>query len=189
MNDGSERCSFQFFNISRIQHTIFIIMSTSNASSRSTPRAVTFSEYSELVVYPDDSKSDKSTKWYSSKDRNRFRQSVIDDARRVSQEIKDLPPGEVMTHNQLCQCLGIEVFLGSARCAEQARRSHIAAVLSEHYRQKHNGTYDIENLSGVSKRTSEWSTTRAWMLADRFAAIRMDENDDRGTDKQSLNSS
>ena len=92
-----------------------------------------------------------------------------------------------MTHDQLCECLGIEVFLGSARYAEQARRSHIAAVLAEHYRQNNNGTYDIEKLSRVSKRTSEWSTTRAWMIADRFAAIRMD--DDCGTDKLHLNSS
>ncbi len=82
-----------------------------------------------------------------------------------------------MSHEQLCNCLGIELILrgmGAARHAEQARRAQITAVLSEQRRQKQTGVYDMEILSSVSMSGSEWATTRARKLAACYAAVLMD---------------
>ena len=155
-------------------------MTASNSPSRSPSRGVTFKEYSELIIYTPRCVDDghvKSRTWYSPKDRHGFRQTLIDDVRRVTQEIKDLPFKDVLSHEQLCDCLGIESFIGgvgAARNAEQARRVHIAAVLSEQYLQKQNGTCDIERLSDISLKKSERSADRARMLAMGFAAVQMD---------------
>jgi hypothetical protein len=148
-------------------------MTASSVSSRSPPRGVTFSEYSELVLIPRSDEHALTATWYSSQDRNHFRQVLISEARRVSKEIKALSPGEVLSHEQLCECLGVEVFItmGAARKADQARRSHISSVLSEQCRQKQVGECDLERLSRVSKRGSESSTIRASKLAAGYAAI------------------
>lgn len=111
-------------------------------------------------------------------DRKRFCQILINEVRRVSHEIQELPPGDVMSHEQLCDCLGIEAFLWGEKYAvqarAQARRAHIAAVLTEQCIQKQNGVKDIERLSKVSKMGSKWSSTRAGLLAARYAEILMD---------------
>lgn len=151
-------------------------MTDSDVSSRRSPRAVSFSEYSELVVYVP--KCDPSTSWYSAMDRKRFRQTLINEARRLSHEIQELHPDDVMSHEQLCDCLGIEAFLGGKKYAVQARvqarRAHIAAVLTEQCIQKKNGMCDIERLSKVSMMGSKWSSTRAGLLATRYAEVLMD---------------
>lgn len=148
-------------------------MTACDVSSRSLPRAVSFSEYSELIVYVPD--SDKSSRcWYSAADRKCFRYALINEARRVSQEIKCLAPGEAMSLELLCDCLGIENFLGAEKHTKQNRRAHITAVLMEQLQQNQNGTCDIERLSQVSEVRSEWSKTRAWMLATHYVAVQMD---------------
>ncbi len=161
---------------SLIFQKLYLVMTTSNVSSQLPPRRVVFSEYSELVIVPRSDEHTLSTTWYSAQDRYHFRQTLIHEARGVSREIKALPLGDVLSHEQLCDCLGIELFItmGAARKADQARRSHIAAVLSEQCRQKQEGVCDLERLSRVSKRGSELSTVRASKLAAGYAAILMD---------------
>jgi hypothetical protein len=152
-----------------------LVMTTSRASFRPhPPRAVIFAEYSELVHIPRSEEYDRSLTWYSSLDRNSFRQTLLQEARKVSNEIEDLRPGEAMSHEQVCNCLGIELFLrgiGAARHTEQARCAHITAVLSEQRRQKQTGVSDMERLSSVSMSGSEWATTRARKLAACDAAV------------------
>ncbi len=134
-------------------------------------RAVTFSEYSELVAFPCD--HDTATTWYSSKETRQFRQTMIDDAWKASQEIIDLPHGGILTH-ELTQCLGIKIFRthGVAKCTGvQARRTHIAAVLSEQLMQKQMGICDVERLSRVSQNTSHASVLKAQKLAVGYAAL------------------
>lgn len=154
-------------------------MTASSALSRPPSRGVTFSEYSELFYIPrcDDDGRMKSRTWYSAKDRHCFRRTLINDVRRVTKEIGNLTFEVSMSHEQLCDCLGIESFISGtsvARNVELARRVHIAAVLSEQHCQKQNGTCDMERLSGISLRQSEWSAKRARMLAMGFAAVQMD---------------
>lgn len=135
-------------------------------------RAVTFSEYSELVAFPCDHYT--ATTWYSSKETRQFRQTMIDDARKASQEIMDLPHGGILSHEQLTQCLGIKIFRthGVAKCTGvQARRAHIAAVLSEQLMQKQMGICDVERLSRVSQNTSHASVLDAQKLAVGYAAL------------------
>ena len=150
---------------------------SSKVPSLSSARAVFFSEYSELVYIPRSDDRKKSTVWYSSKDRHSFRQTLIEDVRRVSQEIHNLPLGGLMSQEQMCYCLGVEAYLSglaAARQAEQSRRANVAAVLSEQRRQKHEGICDIERLSSVSMSGSEWSSTKARKLAAGYAAVMID---------------
>ena len=150
----------------------------SDVSSLPRPRAVTFSVYSELVVYePNSDEHVKSKTWYSSKDRHGFRQELISHVRRVSHAIEVLPLGDVMSNELPCDCLGIEALIsgvGAARRSEQARRAHIAAVLSEQHRQLQEGVHDIERLSEVSKLGSDRTRTRARALAKGYASVRLD---------------
>lgn len=162
---------------------------TCPTGSRRSPlkQAVTFSEYSELVYYQSPCDYDKSTMWYSSDDRLRFRQTMIDDVRKASHEIDALPPflqssddiDDMIAHRRkqklACECLGIEIFLsnGVARYAEQARRAHIAAVLSEQWMQKQNGICDTGRLSRISQIRSQATVEKAWKLAAGCAALQM----------------
>ena len=170
-SDSISTISFRVF----ISFFATILAMTKDIVARLLPRAVTFSEYSDLSFIP--SHHEKSTLWYSSKDMQNFRQSAIYDARKVSNAIKDLPTGDVLTHEQLPKCLGIENFLchANARCAHQSRRAQIAAVLSEQIMQKHRGICDIERLSSVSKIGSAASMEKARKFALGYAAL-VEEN-------------
>jgi hypothetical protein len=55
--------------------------------------------------------------------------------------------------------------------AEQSRRSHIAAVLSEQWMQKQNGICDGARLSSVSQNSSCRSAEKARKLAMGYAAL------------------
>lgn len=142
---------------------------------RINPRAVSFSEFSEIVFIPrdEDCHLEKSKKWYSSNDRHRFYQTLTNDARQASQEIQGLSAGEIMSPEQLYNFLGIEAFLqrGAAVRAQRSRRAHMSAVLTEQYRQKHKGICDPERLSIVSQKGSHGMKERAWKLAVGYASI------------------
>jgi hypothetical protein len=107
---------------------------------------------------------------------HQFRKTLVDDARKASQDIKDLPLGD-MTHQQLCECLGIEtlLFSGIARCTLQARRALIAAVLTEQLMQRREGICDIERISRVSQNRSRWTVEKSQKFASAYAACVMDE--------------
>jgi hypothetical protein len=146
---------------------------TSNKS-----QAVSFSEYSELYLFPV-VEQDISTTWYSSQDKQGFRRSIAASIRGVSREIEELPAGTPMTQEQLISCLGIDKFItmGVATSAAIARRAHIDAVLSEQMRQRQNGICDIDMLSNVSLMGSLRTNDRASRLARGYAALLLDEED------------
>lgn len=153
------------------------VAATSTATSTRTrqARAVSFSEFSSLIFVSneEDDHVTKSTKWYTSNERQRFRQTLMDDVRQVSHEINELSPGGIMTPEQLCGCLGIELFINraAAKNAERARRAHISAVLSEQRRQIYLGICDPKELSIVSKRGSRGMRERARKLALGYACL------------------
>lgn len=138
-------------------------------------RNVSYSESSQLYIVPA-CEQDISTTWYSSQDRQVFRQSMAASIRQVSREIEDLPIGAVMSPEELTNCLGIESFIikGAARSASEVRRAHINAILSEQRLQKQNGTCDIDRISNISQRGSLGSRERAWKLARGYAALSID---------------
>ncbi|KAL3772871.1 hypothetical protein ACHAWU_000528 [Discostella pseudostelligera] len=155
-------------------------MSSNNTTIPSRrPQAVTFSEYSVLLVYiPCADQDKKSTTWYSSKDRHQFRETLMEDVQRASLSLNnDLRHHSdvILTHDQLRsgECLGIEIFLvhGAAQCAAEARRAHVAAVLLEQRTQKENGICDIAKLSSVSGKGSHGTRVRARKMAMEYAAL------------------
>ncbi len=153
-----------------------MVRTMSNIIDTKPLRTVTFSEFSELFYYHIPCDYDKSATWYSSNDRRGFRQTLIDNARHASREINDLQHGDVLTHEQQSKCIGIEIFLsyGVARCAQQAKRAHIAAILLEQRTQKQNGILDIERLSMVSQIRSHATVQNARNLAAGYAALLME---------------
>lgn len=159
--------------ISLTNSTIINDIRSNLMTTKLPPRTVTFAENSDLVYYPIPIGQDKSTTWYSSKDRHSFRQTMIHDVWNASQEINHLRSGDILTYEQLSECMGIEMFLsnGVARCAHQARRAHIAAVLSEQRIQQESGICDIARLSSVSTNRSFQTVERARKLAVGYASL------------------
>ncbi|KAL7426215.1 hypothetical protein ACHAXH_000266 [Discostella pseudostelligera] len=131
------------------------VAATSTSTRTPRARAVSFSEFSSLICVSNDEDDHvtKSTKWYTSNERQRFRQTLMDDVRQVSHGINELSPDGIMTPEQLCGCLGIEMFINraAAKSAVRSKRAHILAVLSEQRRQIHLGIYDPEELSIIQE--------------------------------------
>ncbi|KAL7525913.1 hypothetical protein ACHAXR_001212 [Thalassiosira sp. AJA248-18] len=93
--------------------------------SPTTGQAVTFSQFSKLVFIP---KDDIESKWYSTQDKNRFRQSFIRDINYHSRL-------EATTSDRLYDCvgLGLDPLLNQDLMMRVAgmRRAHINAIHSE----------------------------------------------------------
>ena len=133
---------------------------TQRLSTTRSHQAVTFSQYSGMVLIPKvETRSSKL--WYSSRDYHQFQRALIDDARRLSRELggtNRAPQHHFLFH----ECLGIEVYLSQdlVRMVQEARHSHVHAVLQEQRLQYEHGIHDIEKLSSVSRK-SVWSQERA----------------------------
>ena len=125
------------------------------------PRSVSFSHFSELVYIPKDH-ADK--KWYSSQDRQSFRQAFVEDVRRVTREIEEAGG----PRNQY-DLVGLEVFVKEdlARKVQDTRRAHVRSVLSEQMLQRQRGICNNEKLSIVSMK-SNWLEKRARIVAMGF---------------------
>lgn len=81
----------------------------SGGTSKPRSPSVTFSKFSELVFIPKDI-TFSANKWYSSNDYDRFRQVLVQDAIRISNEISDLAADSIPLET-LIECIGIEVRL------------------------------------------------------------------------------
>ena len=90
----------------------------------------------------------------------------------MSREMNNTPV-EAITPEQLCECVGIEVFVtqGLAKDAFEKKRTHIDAVLSEQRLQEEKGVCDIEKLSKVSEKGSRWTRSRAQKLASLYIKL------------------
>lgn len=135
--------------------------------------AVTFSEFSNLAVITQERAGAKSA-WYSSEDRTRFSRQVTRDARQISRYIDSTTADDVMTPEQLYECVGIEMFIsrGLAGHIKDTRRRHTETVLREQRRQlQQGGSYDIEKLRRASEKSSHWSKERAMKLATGYSKL------------------
>lgn len=144
------------------------IMSTTTPRG---PRAVTFSQFSELVFIPKDDKME-CNKSYSTQERRRFRQELIREVQKLSRELNDTPT-ESITPEQLVRCVGIEVFVskGLVRYVTEKKRAHVDAVLLEQSIQRKQCVCDIEMLSEVSRMRSQWARDRAGTLGTGYSKI------------------
>eukprot|EP00584_Thalassiosira_punctigera_P002771 CAMPEP_0172528836 /NCGR_PEP_ID=MMETSP1067-20121228/3078_1 /TAXON_ID=265564 ORGANISM="Thalassiosira punctigera, Strain Tpunct2005C2" /NCGR_SAMPLE_ID=MMETSP1067 /ASSEMBLY_ACC=CAM_ASM_000444 /LENGTH=146 /DNA_ID=CAMNT_0013312801 /DNA_START=796 /DNA_END=1236 /DNA_ORIENTATION=- len=135
------------------------------------PRAVTFSQFSRLAYIPND---EAGSKWYSSGERNHFRQALIRDATRVSRALESASTEGILPDpEQLCECIGIEMLMnqGFALYSMEKKRRHVDAVLSEQMLQRQRGVCDLKRLSEISRTGSEWTTERAQKLATGYSKL------------------
>ena len=130
-------------------------------------KQVTFSQYSSLLIISNDNTRIKKN---SPQDEQRFRQELVQDARRMARILETTPAYNV-TPQQLYQCMGIEPYVtpGLAVRLQDIKRKHVNAVLGEQRRQR--GVCDIEKLSSVSKQTSGWSRERAYKLGVGYSDL------------------
>ena len=144
-------------------------MYDNTTSSSSSPRKVAFSQYSQLAFVP---KDEAQSKWYSPQEKRKVREAVIQDTRRMMKEMNTTPHQDI-TAEQLCNCIGIEVFITQdlAMHVEKEKRNHIQAVLAEQSIQRQQGVYAPEKLSDASKNTSRWSRNRARKLAVGYSKM------------------
>ena len=131
---------------------------------------MSFSHFSEGTLIPED---EPETKWYSEEEEANFRQTRLNDVRRVSRAMERTPADAMVTEDQILNCVGIESFVteGLAQHAEDVRLSHLEAVLFEQIKQKHRGIYDPERLSKISRLRSRWTKERARRLATGYSTF------------------
>ena len=129
-------------------------------------RAVSFSRNQEVIHIPNDAREERS---YSREDHRRFGQEMILDARRMAR-IFSTTPDENITHDDLRNCVGIEILLSDdlRRHAINMKNAHADLILE----QQHRGIN--EELRIVSERSSSWSRDRAQKMASSYMNLRDD---------------
>lgn len=141
--------------------------------SRSRSQAVTFSQYSDLILIPKDKSESKS---YTKEENRRMRKALVRDTRELSRKIANSQPGELTDeelYEQLYECIGLEAFAtkGLAQYVAETKRVHIHAVLQEQQLQKLHGYCDMNKLASVSGVNSCWARERAQKLALGFLNV------------------
>ena len=123
--------------------------------STTTPSSVSFSNTSEMMIFPRP-RVDSSKIWFKSKDMNeRFVYSVLC-TRAVATD-----PDRFVTHDDLIGCIGIEHLLTpeAARRRASHRREHVTAVVSRQ------ASCSIEELRTKSRHSSRQARYHAHNLA------------------------
>lgn len=125
-------------------------------------RRVAFSQFSQLVVLPDE----EGGLWYSRQDLDQFRQSLLEDITRMSTEMGDPLPSEAHSSEHECDRLGLELILEHGpRFVLEKKLAHSNAILLAQDLQARRGVVDVKILSCVSQRSSGWARARAQELA------------------------
>jgi hypothetical protein len=122
-----------------------------------------FSQYSEEVTIPyDDAKS----KLYTKEEQSLFRQSRLTDVRRLRNMFRD---SMLTSKVVLYKCMGIEnIIFSHVLChAIQKKQAHSSVVLMT--QRMHQGNPRIEELSEVSKKSSQWAREQAAQVAALYA--------------------
>ncbi|KAL7483825.1 hypothetical protein ACHAW6_009468 [Cyclotella cf. meneghiniana] len=148
-----------------------------NYSASHYPRKeVTFSEYSELLIY-NNGKSYESTKSYSTTDRKNFGARAALDASRIRNLISQYPlqTGRAIQHTMDLGLIKHEELVGIEHLVSEKigativyeRRAHVATVLraQELMQEKHRRSVDNVLLAKVARGSSSRSTERARVRA------------------------
>ena len=147
-------------------------------STRTTVKSVRFSSLSQLqyIKYP--SKKDKSAKWFSKEDRERFQRVMVKYAMICSNVLADADEirDQGISRDFLICCVGLDHLISSNipqryQAIMAARKEHSRIVLKEQERQN---KYEIncpEDLARVSKASSERSREHSHKIGKLVALI------------------
>ena len=135
-------------------------MSTPN---RPGSRAVRFSQFSEVVVFPQESMDSNA---YSPADMSRFRQDFISDTQFMVRLLATAP-AVMMTEDDLLGCIGIELILQRelARQAQERKQAHRHAIIAGQY------VFNKEKLANMSAISSRWAQDRAVNYAANYSGF------------------
>ena len=138
------------------------------AENASRPQ-VRFSPYSQLVVIPKDGVH---SKWFSQRDRRQMKHRQLIDAIRMQDLFRNTSP-DMVTQDDLFQCVGIEPFLSADLGLQRIERkqAHVEAVLSA--QSAHQG--DCKKIALASESSSQWARESAERLAKVYATQLKDE--------------
>lgn len=117
---------------------------------KSNSRSVHFAEYSTLYMFRRASASENNRKWYSQKDKERFRQTYEADISYIKRKVSPNSKN-VFIHQDDFLC---SVGLNSNLSLRLSRRNHQRVVLEEANRQKSLNIIDGERLRRVSEALS-----------------------------------
>lgn len=125
------------------------------------------------VIFINSTKAEIKQQWTSYEDRKRYHQTLTEDISTARSIFESKPP-QLITSDELYQCVGIDKFLSQsvARDMKQRRKNLITAVLTEQCRQKRIGFFDEEDIRRVSEYCSEWARNRAHIIADDYYNIK-----------------
>lgn len=132
-------------------------------STRPRSLAVHFSQVNHIAVTPKDGIQSKA---YSTSDMGRFKQDLVGDVRHMARVLANTP-AEMITQEDLVECLGLEMFLdrGVARKAQEKKQAHIDAIITGQH------LYEPDELAQLSSITSSWFRNRAVECAQRYRAF------------------
>ena len=149
------------------KESVSIDISNSGLSSETTrrPRGVHFSTHNEMEYIDVTSSEEKSARWYSSKDKRRFKKTLINEVRKMTEVLAT--PSHKISASDLSACVGLEVFLsqGLAKRIRDKRDMHTNAILEEQCRQIEVNIWDDDRLSRISEKSSRWSRGRSHDIA------------------------
>ena len=141
------------------------------ARSQARPRSVSFSEYSQAIIIPED---DTESKSYSQEDILLFQQAAISDVQRLRHELGSLSPEEMMSNDCMYDCVGLEKFISPAlhRRTIDAMHDHVDAVLEEQELQGEEIDFlRVEALAARSESSSAWARSRAEEVAAGYLRL------------------
>lgn len=137
-------------------------------------KSVQFSNEQEIFSI-DYTKSEMKHRWTSASDIRRYQETLIRDVIDVRAVLAVKSP-RLMTFEDLCECVGIDMYLSSAvaREAKQRKIDLLDAVLREQQRQKREGFIidGEEGIRRVSEGQSDWAVTRAHTMAKDYFGMK-----------------
>lgn len=141
---------------------------------RDKPRAVTFSRFSTMLVFP---RADDKKAHYSRPDIESFKREAMLDVRALRRILASTPAAEV-GEGVLLNCIGLEGLLSQdvMEAAMAARRAHVRAVLGEHRDQVRRGVGSAEMLALVSMQSSLRAQRRAERIAVGYLRLATSED-------------
>ena len=142
------------------------------ASTAAVPRRVSFAALSTLTITepPDDNT------WYSKRERDCQKLTLLRDARRVAGIIGTLSSKNPSALNpeKVCRCLGLEKFVSKEahQLMQRRRDDHIRAVLVAQAWMRSHRINDHEELARFSRKSSARARRCARENAARFWAVK-----------------
>eukprot|EP00578_Thalassiosira_sp_NH16_P000262 CAMPEP_0181135986 /NCGR_PEP_ID=MMETSP1071-20121207/32946_1 /TAXON_ID=35127 /ORGANISM="Thalassiosira sp., Strain NH16" /LENGTH=128 /DNA_ID=CAMNT_0023222673 /DNA_START=87 /DNA_END=473 /DNA_ORIENTATION=+ len=121
-----------------------------------------------MVIIERSSSDELRNRWYSKDERATFAIQLKRDVRAALRKL-DATPMDSFREQDFYDCVGIELFLSREilKSTPQRRYNHVLSILRAQSRQGLSHACNDEELSLISKQSSEWISTRC----QNFAAM------------------